>query len=337
MSRRLGLALSAALAATVVVAAPAHADVTMIELGGIEGSTRQSAWSINDAGVAVGESRYDDGSARAVRYGTDGTVKEIAGPAGTSTSARSINATGHVAGSSYVPSVRGSAVRFNPDGTRLVLGSVWGYSRASGQAIDENRNVYGLVFNPESGPYLPVKWDTLGRATVLQMPAGMTTATITGASNGYASGSVWGTASDPVAVRWNPDGTVTVLTRLSERGASYARGVNRHGEVVGETFTEGNFAVLGVRWGADGSIITRYGANTHPRGLNDHGVAVGYEITTDYVHHPMRWTTTGEALELPRPSGATRASGADINNNGVIVGYTGDELSPQRALKWTVS
>ena len=336
MSRRLGFALSAALLATVVVTTPAQA-ATITYLGNLEGGTHHSATSINDAGVAVGRSTADGRPERAVKYNANGTVTELVGPAGANTRVTAINNRGYAAGSTFEPNVRSRAVRFDPDGGRVVLSSVWGYDFASAQAIDDNRAVYGTVTKADVSSQLPVRWDANGLLTTLRLPAGMTKAVVTGASNGYAVGYVYSQTSDSKAVRWNPDGSVTRLTGLDERAASLAWAVNRHGEVVGEAYSANNFGVLGVRWGLDGSIITEYGGNAHPRGINDHGVAVGFNTVAVGDNVPVRWSTTGAVLELGRPDGARRVEAVDINNDGVIVGYTGDNYSPLTALKWTVN
>ncbi|HUQ55177.1 hypothetical protein [Lentzea sp.] len=334
MSRKLGFALSAALVATVVVTTPAHASVTITDLGGLPGSAFHSAASINDAGVAVGRSRSTSLPERAVRYG--GSAAELVGPAGASTSVTSVNSSGAASGTTFDPFVSGRAIRFDPDGSHRVLDSYPGYEFASGQAIDDSGTVYGIVLNSSSSQ-LPVKWDLNGALTLLALPDGMTWAVVTGASNGYAVGYVTATGRHVQAMRWNPAGTVTRLAGLANRAESYARAVNRHGEVVGEAYTENNFAVVGVRWDITGSVITTYGGNTHPRGINDHGVAVGFTTVTTADNVPMRWSPNGDAFELGRPGGARKAEAVDINNEGVIVGHTGDVRAPLTAVKWTES
>ncbi|MCP2198015.1 hypothetical protein [Lentzea flava] len=331
MSRRLGFALSAALLATVVVTTPAHAAAT--DLGGLEGGTWHSAQAINDAGVAVGRSRASGKPERGVKY--DGAPTEVAGPAGLNTRLTSINNNGVMAGSAFEPWVSSTATRFYPDGTYQLLDSYPGYAFASGQAIDDSGTVYGTVFDGNSSQ-LPVKWDGTGALTLLPMPDGMTSAVLTGASNGYAVGYVYALGRESTAVRWNPDGTFTRLAGLADRATSYARAVNRHGEVVGEAFTANNQAVSGVRWDVDGKIVTMYGhGNTHPRGINDHGVAVGFTTVTTSDNIPMRWDTSGNGTDLGRPNGARKAEAVSINNNGVIVGYTGEGTAPLTAVKWS--
>ncbi|KJK52092.1 hypothetical protein UK23_05035 [Lentzea aerocolonigenes] len=329
MSRRLGFSLSAALLATVVVTTPAHAATT--DLGGLDGGTWHSAQAINDAGVVVGRSRADGKPERGVKY--DGLPAEVAGPAGLETRLASINNSGVMAGSSFEPWVSSRATRFNPDGTYQVLDLYPGYARAAGVAIDDNGTVYGVVTD-DNNPQLPVKWDATGALTRLPLPSGMNWGLVTGASNGYAVGYVLG-GFITRAVRWNPDGTVTELADLDGGNTSYARAVNRHGEVVGEAYTKNNYGVAGVRWDIDGKIVTMYGhGNTHPRGINDHGVAVGFTTVTTSDNFPKRWDADGTETDLGRPDGARKAEAVSINNNGVIVGYTGEYYSPLTAVKW---
>ncbi|MFD4639907.1 hypothetical protein ACFWN2_21525 [Lentzea sp. NPDC058436] len=318
--------MSCALLATVVAAAPAHAEPVITDLGGLPGSTMNWVDAINDSGVAVGGSNSGGRINRAVRF-DGGGASELVGPAGASTDLVAVNNNGVAAGITTVDGNK--AIRFAADGTYQVLSVPFGYVNAVARAIDDSGTVFGLVGDHVTGGQIPVRWRPNGVITSMKMPAGATWAYVTTASpNGYVAGYVNGSGADFTAVRWNPDGSVTTLPRLVANGTTTAQAVNRNGDVVGTAFDgERSF---GVRWHTDGSI-TKLAAGVEPKDINDHGVTVGW------AHHegrqlPFRWNDDGEKTELGLPEGTDTVYRLAINNDGVIVGSAGNA-----AYKWTVN
>ena len=327
MSRRLSFAVSTALLAAVVAAAPAHATTTITDLGGLPGSAANWVVSINDSGVAVGGSNIDGGhQLRAVKFDAGG-ASELAGPAGASSYLLAVNNYGAAAGLTNVGGTK--AIRFAADGTYQVLGVPFGYTHAHARAIDDSGTAYGIAGNGTTYAQIPVRWRPNGVLTSMKMPAGATWGYVTTASaNGYVTGYVSGLGPEFTAVRWNPDGSVTTLPPLAENGVTTAQAVNRNGDVVGNAHDgEQSF---GVRWHADGSI-TKLAARVEPKSINDHGVTVGWAYH-EGKQLPFRWNDDGEKLELGLPEGTDSVYQLAINNEGVIVGSAGSG-----AYKWTVS
>ncbi|GHH30067.1 hypothetical protein [Lentzea cavernae] len=331
MSRRLSLALSAALLATVAVSASASArsTTTITDLGGLPSATETSVTSINDSGVAVGAD-YGDGRNHAVKFDGAG-ASELVGPAGAHTYLTSVNNHGAAVGFTSLPGGATKPIRFNPDGSYVLLSVPFGYSYAHAFAINDGGATFGSALGATDGRQIPVRWLPNGVLTSMKLPAGATWGRVTGASsNGYVSGFVSGPGMEQLAVRWNPDSSVTKLPRMSDGEPTTAQAVNRHGDVVGTGRFANGEGTFGVRWNADGSM-NKYGPNIEPKSINDDGVAVGFTYVAD-KQHPYRWTKDGEELALGFPEGADSVTTLDINNAGVIVGSAGG-----RAYKWTVS
>ena len=325
MSRRVSFALSTALLAAAAVTTPAHAAVTITDLGGLPGATTHVATSVNDAGVAVGGAHSNGLPSRGVKY--DGTATELAGPAGAGTTVDAINTAGSAVGTAS-DSSGSRALRFNPDGTHVVLPVPTGFTSAVGQAISDSGTVYGVATDV-TRRQIPVSWSPAGVVTTLALPAGATWAELKNASaNGYVAGYVTGPGIATTAVRWNPDGSVTVLNGLAVDATTMTTAVNQLGEVVGTAVTD-NFQSWGVRWNADGSLH-KYEQRFVPNSINDNGTVVGSTLVGNN-QVPVLWERNGTRLALGLPTGVTTGGAWDINNNGVIVGAAGS-----RAVKWVV-
>jgi uncharacterized membrane protein len=329
MSRRLAFGLSAALLATIVGTAPAHAATTITDLGGLPGAPTNWATAINDAGVAVGGSSTNGMPARAVKFDGNGGAVELTGPAGASNVANAINNRGVAVGTTTLHDEGQRAIRFNADGTHTVLIAPYGFVAVLGLAIDDYGTVYGTA-RKVGAATIPVRWRPNGVLTSMKLPDGANWGYVSSVSpNGYVAGYVSDSGRWHKPVRWNPDGSVTVLAGLEGGGGSgFAHAVNRYGEVVGEA-TDAN-GMHGVFWAADGSVSKTYGHEFYPRGVNDDGVAVGY-TSKEGRYRPFLWKRNGEVLDLGLPDGADSGGAVDINNDGVMVGWAGPV-----AVKWTV-
>ncbi|MEU3644097.1 hypothetical protein AB0E59_12045 [Lentzea sp. NPDC034063] len=319
--------MSAALLSTFVIAAPAHAETTITRLDGLAEATSTKVMSINDSGLAVGSSIVG-GVARAVKFDA-GRVTELVGPDGASVSLTAVNNHGAAVGNSAVRGISDNAIRFNPDGSYVVLGIPSGSTFTRAVGIDDNGITYGVAHG--SGHSIPVSWRPNGVLTAMKLPAGATDGTVVSASpNGYGAGFVSGPGLKEVAVRWNPDRSVTVLPRLAEGAWSRATAVNRNGDVVGSADLAGGGEPYALRWNADGSM-NMYGQLDEPTSINDHGIAVGYGWA-DGQWRPFRWTRDDLKLDLGLLAPAPSIEKLAINNDGVIVGSVWG-----KAYKWIVS
>lgn len=192
MSRRLGLALSAALAAIVVVAGPVHAEVTITELPDL---LREwdfaEAFAINDAGIAVGVSGSPHAT-RAVSWDVAGAIRDLGGPEGAAhVRAEAINSDGVIAGHVVTAASQHRALRFNLDGsiTALPGASSWGTGRV--RAINDHGVMVGA--SQVEAPDHPVRWSADGEILNLGLPDRVSSAEVWGINNsgvavGFSSG-----------------------------------------------------------------------------------------------------------------------------------------------------
>lgn len=132
-------------------------------------------------------------------------------------------------------------------------------------------------------------------------------------------------------------GTWTYLPDIAGYAENLAGGINNHGLVVGDVFTNTSFGG-GVGWSWSGgqySLFTAPGADPslNPGGtatysVNDAGQIVGYGIDSSGIYHGYVMTGTSfMTLDYPGAAqyGGTVANG--INNEGVVTGYYYDDSS----------
>lgn len=337
MSRRLGLALSAALMASVVVAAPAQAAVTVTELAKDTDWTSYSAIAINDAGVAVGTAagEYHPGSpwTRVVRWQPDGTFEYVGEwIPNFNDQARAINSHGVIAGSTRDANGRTWPARFELNGTRTLLDPGGSYTYTTVKGIDDSGAVYAEARDSGRESFDILRWDANGQRTVMALPEGFSHPHLnSAAANGYVAG--WATGGSPRrwhALRWSPDGSVTALPLLPGGHSATGNSVNRNGDVVGGA-ADANGHTHAVRWNSDGSMAV-LGLRGYAWDINDEGVAVGIDENV----MPMRWNRAGDALALGKTAIDADHLVQSINNAGVVVGYAGSDWSTKTGIKWTV-
>ena len=125
--------------------------------------------------------------------------------------------------------------------------------------------------------------------------------------------------------------TWTYLPDIQGAAENLAGGINNHGLVVGDSFTNSAFSG-GVGWSWNGSQYTTFSApgadpsrtpgGTATYSVNDAGQIVGYAIDSNGIYHGFLKTGSSfTALDVPGAAqfGGTSANG--INNEGVVTGY----------------
>lgn len=340
MIRRLGTVVAAAVLTTIAVAAPAQAASTVTVLKGLTPKSFNIANAINDAGTAVGRSGTQ-GHVRAVKWNPDGAITDLGGPADLEyLEATAINNAGVIVGiGERTLGDPARVIRYDLDGTYRILGQMTGYSHVYSMGVDDEGLVYGEAWESSNGKRRALRWDLNGVPAALTVPAGYTQTSLGGASgNGFAVGNAFNLVaqSDNRAVRWNPDGTITLLPLPSGTKRSIARSVNRHGAVTGfvEPVTGHSRA---VRWNPDGTI-TDLGASVQVQSdgsaINDSGVVLGTVQDADIGFRPVRWSATGEMTELPVVDGGWEYQPSGINSDGVMVGHDGS-WPDEWAYRWT--
>jgi probable HAF family extracellular repeat protein len=118
-----------------------------------------------------------------------------------------------------------------------------------------------------------------------------------------------------------------------------ANGINNHGLVVGDSFTDSSFTG-GTGWTWDGSKYSQFNApgsvaatgGTGASGVNDAGQVVGFYTDSSGTYHGyVKTGSSFTALDYPGASqyGGTVAYG--INNAGVVTGFYFDDGSGDEA------
>ena len=125
--------------------------------------------------------------------------------------------------------------------------------------------------------------------------------------------------------------TWTYLPDIPGAAENLAGGINNHGLVVGDSFTNSGFSG-GLGWSWNGSQYTTFSApgadpsrtpgGTATYSVNDAGQIVGYSIDSSGIYHGFLKTGSSfTTLDYPGAAqyGGTSANG--INNKGVVTGY----------------
>ena len=136
------------------------------------------------------------------------------------------------------------------------------------------------------------------------------------------------------------DGARLVPLPLPDRGVSgVAYAVNSDGDVLG-TVIRADGSPAAVRWSTTGTVaIVTTVAGASGLGLNDNGVAVGFDLP---AQHALRWTADGVATALPVPRGAESASAAAVMDEWAVgdasLPSTGskNDLTTQAAVRWNL-
>jgi len=126
-------------------------------------------------------------------------------------------------------------------------------------------------------------------------------------------------------------GTWTYLPDIAGASENLAGGINNHGLVVGDSFTNSGFGGgAGWTWnGTQYTVFTAPGADpsrtpggTATYSVNDAGQIVGYAIDSNGIYHGF--VKTGSSFTTLDYPGAVQYGGTSangINNEGVVTGY----------------
>lgn len=193
----------------------------------------------------------------------------------------------------------------------------------SATAMNNVNTVVGMRSHPTQLAKTPLI--SVGGATwaTLPLPAGATGGFPTALNDAGIIVGVADMASGRRAIRWLPGSNghvVEILPLLPGEVASYATGINHHGQIVGA-----RAGLLGTPFGfgwvftdAAGmvSLDTRYGWFATPNDINDSGVILSGTQTLD--------SATGTIIDvgLSGPASDNAIGGVAINNSGQILGNT---------------
>jgi probable HAF family extracellular repeat protein len=145
------------------------------------------------------------------------------------------------------------------------------------------------------------------------------------ASRQVAGGSDTGTTSTH-AILWTKTGGMQDLGVLGGAGGySLAEGINRFGEVVGESSIPGSINFHGFSWTTASGMrdlgILPGGSFSVAYGLNDLGQIIGYADCGVFCFHAVLWGAGGNIRDLGSLPHSTESSAFSINNAGHVVGW----------------
>lgn len=324
------LAAAALLALAVVSAAGAATRYRVTDLGVIPGNPglpAVTATAITAAGAIAGYAQDVAGTSfSAFRYGAGGIQPGLI-PAGYDGDyALGMNNDGHVVG--VARQSTGAFQAYEDDGLNAGLLSPAGDVYGEARAVNGEGTIAGVTYT-SGGIFHAVTWN-YGVATSLHSAFGA--ATYSEVSGVNAGGIVAGDADDPNgafhALRY--DGvTVTSLASPAGYDATFARGLNDVGDVIGEaTAADASRALL---WPAGTTAATDLGTLSgyswfSPAGINNSRTVVGCAGDAPYqtLHAFLYDGTLHDLNDLMDPStgaGWTLNSALAVNDSGTIVGW----------------
>ncbi len=269
---------------------------------------------------------------------------------GSGTIANDINDMGEVVGQSTLPGgLEVAAVRWDAAHTATNLGSLPGSTISEALAINNNGTIVGFS-EIGSGARLATLWD--GRGGILDMHAaiGATGSSIPWDIND--NGVIVGQASITAGIfsrgfvwdQVNP--ALQAGTDFYQGGANFS--VNNAGEIVGAGFFFGDpddalLAVPDGRGGYEYPLINPFGFFfSQARAINNTGMIIGHSGFNSTTNSWNAAIYTGDSLNPVTTLGSlpfyNTSEGLDVNDNGMVVGYSWDGeftgLDP-RAWVWT--
>lgn len=251
---------------------------SLVDLGGLGGSTSSIGLGINAGGLTTGQ------SANHAFVSDGGTMTDLGTlPGGNVSSGTGINATGQIAGSSGTASGFGHAFLFT-NGTMADLGTLPGGDSSSGSAINSTGQITGASYitgNQASHAFL---YSNGAMTDLGTLPGG-------NPSWGYAINDSGVIAGQAVEAHGFGHAVISNGTTLIDLGTlaggttqygytSWAYGINNSGQVVGfSSAMTGSHAFL-YSAGTMSDLGTLGGNTSAAYAINDVGQITGYSYTT---------------------------------------------------------
>ncbi|HEY8256446.1 MAG TPA: hypothetical protein VIG08_02200 [Gemmatimonadales bacterium] len=208
------------------------------------------------------------------------------------------------------------------------------------QGVSDNGLVAGRTSTSCGPSWAPAVWDQFGQLTALPALPGTCGGIAHDVNSaGVAVGAVYIGSSTSSDVQWVPSGgsyQIQQLPRLPDGSLAGVWDINEAGSMVGANTA--SFWSASTGW----QILPRPAGATSCLGeisLNDANAIVG-SCTIAGQQKAVYWASpTASPVLLPVAVGGSRASAWDINNAGVIVGYTaiGTRKTVNRATRWMPS
>lgn len=274
----------------------------------------QDAWAINDKGMVVGNIK---GLGAWWYNGTRRALPAPAGPWG-NYFASNISEDGRIVGASYYLGKYRALYWDSPTAAPIDLGELG----SSAQALDVNSK--GIVVGVARAPNAGNEWHAVivkpgGTMVDINPPGYLTSSAVRINDNGVIVG--FADMTTPAyhrdAIRWETDGTITILQSTANSINSGASGLNTMGDASGQNPSFGPTV-----WFDQGGVQffpSTLGAR-NARGLNDKYRMVGWYIDPNGYAKP--WTSL-KGVEMTLPVAPTEGgNAADVNSCGWIVGWS---------------
>jgi probable HAF family extracellular repeat protein len=130
---------------------------------------------------------------------------------------------------------------------------------------------------------------------------------------------------------------VTYLGELKEAGATFARGLNYRGQVVGDSGAVDGAGAGAFAWKTGGTIYPLGalpgGDYSQAFGINDQGLIVGSSNSSSTVRAVV-WSLSGRTEEIGALPGDDASQALGVNGQGQVVGYSSGP-SGTHAFLWT--
>jgi len=222
------------------------------------------------------------------------------------------------------------------DGTLTALGHLPGDGFSGAYSINTHGQIVGESYGYTNMTDQPVLWNH----GVIQ-PLGLLDGYLYGAADaindlGQAAGGCTNDFyfSTTEATLWK-DGKIEDLEPLAGDPGSFATALNNWGVVIGLSQST---RTRGVFWIGHKAIELAGlgGGDTEPNSINDWGHIVGRSLSADGNQYATFWDfwKKGKLSLLPGLPGATFSNAENINQEDVIVGYSGPDAADEHAVVW---
>ncbi|MBE8516295.1 HAF repeat-containing protein [Amycolatopsis sp. H6(2020)] len=240
-----------------------------------------TTWAISDTGVVVGNWSTPGNEYHGFRWDPDGQVVDLGTlPGETWSMAEDISADGRIIVGVGQRTAAIHAVRWVDGGPITELAP---QSPSSGAHLV---NAGGVAAGTTSGPIVPATWDSGGTMHPLNWPSPHSVWVYGIGSSGYVVGYGYLTPPKPSSVRWDPDGTLSVLP--DDGFLADVEGVDAEGTAVGKLRSR---ATVWYRNGPRTQLAILPGSTySDASEITDSGRVVGRVTTATGKYHAVFWT-----------------------------------------------
>lgn len=199
------------------------------------------------------------------------------------------------------------------------------------QGMDDDGVVVGYAGGAADGHRHPVLWDAAGRVVDLGLPQDAYDAVAYGINNqGVVVG--WGSFNDGVvhALLWDRTGRMIELPRIDNQVTSWASGITDDGLIIGNIGRNPDGYHL-ARWMYRDSAVSAPQIVDQPAyttGMSRTGIGIAAAANS------LRWDRSGRVTELRPFTGDEGSEPSDVNDAGIVVGYSTATNTPLRAVWW---